>query len=156
MMKPIRPTLAALALVLMLPFGVAAEEPAEPVGPKLPPKVRSLLIQEMNAILAASHDILDALVRGQDDIVAEKAKAIHDSFIMKQKMTDADRKALLEAVPKAFVERDRAFHELTGRLAKAGREGDTERQRRLFGRMVKQCVACHTRYASDRFQGMQK
>ncbi len=155
-MKPVRSILATMVVALMLPFSAGAEEPAEPVGPKLPPKVRSLLIQEMNAILGASHDILDALVRGEDDIVADKAKAIHDSFIMKQKMTDADRKALLEAVPKAFVERDRAFHELTSRLAKAGRDGDAERQRRLFGRMVEQCVACHTHYASDRFQGVQE
>lgn len=155
-MKLSRSILALLALALMLPLGVAAKKPAEPVGPKLPPQVRSLLLKEMNAILGASHDILDALVRGRDDIVAKKAQAIHDSFIMKQEMTEADRKALLDAVPKAFVQRDRAFHELTGQLAEAAREGDDARQRRLFDRMVEQCAECHRHYASDRFAGFQQ
>ena len=152
-MKPFRSSLAALMLALALPLGAAA---AEPVGPKLPPKVRGLLIQEMNAILEASREILDALVRGRDEVVAEKARAIHDSFILKQEMTEADREALRQAVPKAFVQRDRAFHELTGELAEAGREGDDARQRRLFGRMVDQCAACHARYAHDRFPGLQE
>lgn len=149
-MKPFRSILPMLVIAVTLPL---AAESAEPVGPKLPPKVRGLLVQEMNAILDASHDILDALVRGQDEIVARKAQAIHDSFIMQQKMTKADRQALLDAVPKAFVQRDRAFHDLTGKLAEAARQGDDARQRRLFGRMVDQCAACHTRYASDRFPG---
>jgi hypothetical protein len=69
-------------------------------------------------------------------------------------MTPADRKALREAVPRSFVQRDRAFHELTGKLATAAREGDATRQRELFGRMIDQCSACHARYAPDRFPGL--
>ena len=133
----------------------AGSPPAtEPVGPKLPDHVRSLLRQEMIAILGASQSILDALVRGQHDRVAEKAQAIHDSFILQQEMTQADRKALMEAVPKAFVERDRAFHALTGQLAEAARERDAERERTLFGRMIDACAECHARYAHDRFPGL--
>ena len=49
-------------------------------------------------------------------LVAEKAQGIHDSFILKQKMTSEDRKALMAAVPNAFVQRDRAFHEISANL----------------------------------------
>jgi cytochrome c556 len=149
-----------LALIAGLTSGILgslhAGEPAEPVGPKLPDRVRGLLVQEMNAIQGASEEILDALVRGRDEVVAEKAQAIHDSFILKQEMTESDREAPMEAVPKEFVERDRAFHELTGELAAAGREGDGARQRQLFGEMIEACTACHTRYAHDRFPGFER
>lgn len=141
------------ALILASAVPVTAEDESEPVGPKLPPKVRGLLLQEMNAIMGATQDILDALVRGEEAVVAQKAQAIHDSFILKQEMTAADRQALKEAVPKAFVERDRAFHVLTGRLAEAARKGDAVRQQALFADMVDACAACHARYATNRFPG---
>ena len=150
-----------VTLIAVVTFGVLgplhageSAEPAEPVGPKLPDRVRGLLLQEMNAIQRASEEILDALVRGRDAVVAEKAQAIHDSFILKQEMTKADRKALMEAVPKDFVQRDRAFHEVTGELAAAGREGDGARQRELFGDMIDAYTGCHARYAHDRFPGL--
>lgn len=149
-----------MALIGSVTFGVLGSlhagepaEPAEPVGAKLPDRVRGLLLQEMNAIQQASEEILDALVRGRDTVVAEKAQGIHDSFILKQEMTESDREALMDAAPKEFVQRDRAFHELTGELATAGREGDGARQRELFGEMVEACTACHARYAHDRFPG---
>jgi len=143
----------AAALILAGPAPASAENGPEPVGPKLPPRVRGLLLEEMNAVLGATQAILDALVRGEDSVVAEKAQAIHDSFILKQEMTAADRRALQEAAPKAFIERDRAFHALTGRLAQAAREGDAARQRELFADMVEACAACHARYATNRFPG---
>ena len=147
-------TAAILAAVLAMPTGAIpqqAGEAAEPVGPKLPERLRGLLLREMNAIQEASVDIQLALVRGEDAAVAEQAQAIHDSFILRREMTPADREALQAAVPKAFVERDRAFHQLTGDLAAAARAGDDARQRRLFGEMVSACAACHARYATNRF-----
>ena len=50
----------ALAAVLLL-TGAAAVSAAEPVGPKLTPKLRDLLRQEMASVLLASQDILGAL-----------------------------------------------------------------------------------------------
>ncbi|WP_161958697.1 cytochrome c [Ferruginivarius sediminum] len=142
---------AGTLLALALAVAAAHAGAAEPVGPKLPPKVRGLLLQEMNAVLAASHEIQDAIIQGQDGVVAEKAQAIYDSFILDQQMTDEDRQALRAAVPEAFVKRDQAFHELTGRLAQAARDGDGARQRELFGDMIEACAACHARYATNRF-----
>lgn len=151
---------AALLVPALLAGGpVSAQDPAaEPedaagaaVGPKLPPRVRGLLLEEMAAVLEATQRILDALVRGEAATVAEQAQAIHDSFILEQEMTDADRQALLAAVPPAFVERDQAFHELAADLAAAGRDGDDARQRELFAAMVEACAGCHARYATNLF-----
>jgi len=123
------------------------------IGSTLPPRVRGLLIQEMNAILDATLTILDALVRGQDEVVAQRAQAIHDSFVMEQEMTEADREVLLSAVPDAFVEQDRAFHELSSRLAEVARGGDVTQQQRVFAALLEACMVCHSQYAADRFPG---
>ncbi|MDZ7825810.1 MAG: cytochrome c [Gammaproteobacteria bacterium] len=85
---------------------------------------------------------------------ANRAQAIHDSFILKQEMTPEDRKALVAAVPEAFVQRDRAFHQLSAELAEAARAADPARERALFGEMVDACAGCHARYAGGRFPGL--
>ncbi len=147
-----------ITAVLAMALALAGTAPApaqetEPVGPKLTETLRDMLRREMNAILGASLQIQDALVRGEDARVAELARSIHDSFILSQEMTPQDREALRAAVPQAFIERDQAFHDLTGQLAEAGRSGDDARQRKLFGEMVRACAACHESYATDRFPG---
>ncbi len=124
------------------------------VGAGLPPKLRGLLIQEMNAILDASKMILDAMVRGQDEMVADRAQAIHDSFIMKQAMTVDDRKALMAAVPNDFLKRDQAFHALSARLADAARKGDRSEQLSLYQQLIGACIDCHRHHAQDRFPGL--
>lgn len=141
---------AALAAALAV-AGTAPAQETGPVGPKLTETLRDMLRREMAAVLGASLEIQDALVRGEDARVAELAQSIHDSFILAQEMTPEDRAALRAAVPAAFVERDQDFHALTGELAKAARAGDAARQRVLFGEMVESCAACHERYATDRF-----
>lgn len=147
------PVILALSLAAGGAAAQTAEQAPEPVGPKLPEKLRELLLREMNAIEGAALSIQSALVRGEDARVAELAQKIHDSFILRQEMTEADRKALRAAVPMAFVERDQAFHALTGELAQAAREGDAKRQRALFGEVVSACAACHALYATSRFPG---
>jgi cytochrome c553 len=153
MIRATRTTALIAALVLASAAPAASDSEPEPVGPKLPDKVRALLVEEMIAVLGATQDITDALIRGEDDVVADRAQAIHDSFILQQEMTASDRQALLEAVPDAFVKRDRAFHTLTGNLAEAARAGNRVRQQELFGQIVGACVDCHARYATNRFPG---
>ena len=124
------------------------------VGSRMQPKLRGLLIQEMLALLDASKQILEALIRGQNDLVARNAQAIHDSFILEQGMSDADRQAFHDSVPHAFIERDQALHDLSERLANAAREGDQLAQRKLFTEMLNACVACHAAHATDRFPNL--
>ncbi len=145
-----------IAACLMAFVGIAAAQEATPVnvGDKLPANVRALLIQEMQAVLTASQAILEGIVKGQHKLVAEKAEGIHNSFILKQKMTPEDRKALMAAVPSAFVQQDRAFHKLSADLAAAARAEDQAQERALFGQMVEACSGCHSRYAGGRFSGL--
>lgn len=142
-----------IALISQSSMLIAEESTDSAVGSNLPPKVRGLLIQEMAIVLDATKKILQALVSGQDEIVAENAQAIHDSFIMEKEMTEADKKALKSAVPAAFLERDIAFHKLTARLADAARKGNEPLQMQLFTEMVNACTECHSKHATDRFPG---
>lgn len=141
-----------LLTVLTTSFHVTAGEPVNPlVGPDLPDNIRTLLIKEMNAVHEATKDILDALVRGQDEVVAEKAKAIHDSFIMKKQMTQSEKEQLIKSVPEEFLERDKAFHELSAKLANAANNGNKPLQMELFADMVDSCISCHSHHATHRF-----
>lgn len=90
-------------------------------------------------------------MRGQDEQVAKRAQAIHDSFIMKQQMTPADKKALMASVPAGFLKKDKAFHALSENLAEAAREGDKAKQRRLFAQMIEACTQCHALNRFPRF-----
>lgn len=124
------------------------------VGSQLPNHIRSLLIEEMQAITTSMDVIFRALIAGEHDQVASQAQAIHDSFIMAQKMTEEDRIILKETLPGEFVERDQAFHHLSAELAEAARHKDQAKQVKLYQDMQKACLACHQNHALDRFPNL--
>lgn len=145
---------ATAAMFALMPNVVVAEEAApSAVGAALPTNVRVLLIQEMMALRDAAQNIMDGLVQGRDEVVAENAQAMHDSFIMAKKMTAADKEALVKAVPAAFLEKDKAFHKLSAQLAKAAESGDRPKQNELFAELINACAQCHSEHAYDRFPG---
>lgn len=131
--------------------GFALAQSAEPVSPKLTPKLQDLLRKEMLSVNEASQEILAAMVMGDDKRVAILAQQIHDSFILRQSMTPEDKADLMAAVPEDFVKMDRGFHEISAELAQAARAKDRPLQQERFGRMIDACVACHLKYATDRF-----
>lgn len=154
-----KPRVASAAIAMTLawlaaPSPLSAQPEEQSIGPQLPPRVRALLTEEMLAILRSSQTILEALVRGQHEIVAEQARRIHESFILKQRMTPEDRAALLDAATPAFLRKDEAFHALADRLADAAQRRDHAEQRRLFGEMLDACAACHREHAADRFPAL--
>lgn len=144
------PALLIAAMMAAVPVNAGNEDSS--VAEWLPQNVRQLLRQEMVAILGASQTILDALVRGDDATVARQAQAIHQSFIMKQQLTEADRAALKQALPKAFIRKDRAFHQLAAKLAEQAEAGNSRGQQKLFEKMIDACVACHREHAGAQFQ----
>lgn len=147
-----RSILTGLALAAGVALGgLALAQAVEPVSPKLTPKLQDLLRKEMLSVNDASQEILAALVTGDDARVAELAQQIHDSFILRQSMTPADKADLIAAVPQGFVQQDRAFHEIAATLAQAARSGDRAQQKQQFDRLIGACSACHTLYATDRF-----
>lgn len=136
-----------LAAILTAPSTLAAE----PVTPNLTPKLDRLLREEMQAIQEAMHAVHTGLVTGDHATVAEKAQAIHDSFILKRELTDSDRRDLKKAVPKRFLKMDRQFHTSAGELAEAARAGSTQRELAIFQRMTRSCAKCHAEFVGDRF-----
>ncbi len=129
---------------------------AEPVGPQLPDKLRGLLVKEMIEVEAAMRETYSAIIQGKHDEVAQKGQAIHDSFILEQSLTEQDRQDLKAAVPGEFLQMDERFHQLSASLAEAGRQQNTQEQIEVFNRMTESCVACHSRYVTDRFEGLQE
>ena len=129
---------------------------AEPVGPGLSGKLRGLLVEEMTQIEAAMQAAYSAIVQGNHGAVAQKGQAIHDSFILEQSLTEQDRRDLKAAVPQKFLQIDQRFHRLAAALAQAGRQKNTREQVDVFNRMTESCVACHSRYVTDRFEGLQE
>ncbi|RTR06324.1 cytochrome c [Halomonas nitroreducens] len=133
----------------------AASAVAEPVRQDLPPKLQGLLKQEMIQIEKAMQEIYSAMLKGQHAVVAEKGQSIHDSFILEQSLTDEDRRDLKAAVPQEFLHMDAYLHELSASLAEAAHAEDAARQVETFGRMTEACVACHSAYVTDRFEGLE-
>ena len=119
--------------------GYALAQSAEPVSPKLTPKLQDLLRKEILSINDASQEILAAMVAGDDARVATLAQQIHDSFILHQSMTPEDKADLMAAVPDDFVQMDRGFHEISVALAQAARVKDRPLQQKHFGRMIEAC-----------------
>ncbi len=140
---------ATLTLAILTPLANAAGPHA--VGPKLTPKLKKLLAEEMRAVNQASQQIVAALAAGDHAAVATSAQQIHDSFILEKKLTDKDKRDLEAAVPPAFLELDGAFHATAAKLAETARHKDVELQAYYFGRMLEMCQTCHSRFAADRF-----
>ncbi len=140
-----------LIAMLVGMWPVADARGAEPVAPKLAPKLQKLFAEEMVAILQASQQIIAALMAGDHAMVAKNAQAIHDSFILDKNLTAPDRKALETAVPPAFLELDGAFHQMAAKLAEAARRKDLDLQHYYFSRMLESCQTCHAKYATDKF-----
>lgn len=153
--KPTLLTVLLLAAMIALPVYVDAEPPeTEPVTARLTDKLRGLLQAEMQQIDQAMRTIYTAIVTGEHATVAARAQAVHESFILKQSLTPADRKDLKRAVTADFVARDKAFHATAAKLARAGERGDTGAELEHFQTMTRQCAGCHARYVGDRFPGV--
>lgn len=148
-------TIASAALLASLALNGAAVA-AEPVGPNLTEKLRGLLAKEMIEIETAMKATYSAIIQGRHDEVAQKGQAIHDSFILEQSLTKQDKQDLKAAVPEEFLQMDKHFHQLAAALTEAGKQQDTQVQAETFNRMTESCVACHSRYVTDRFEGLKE
>jgi len=148
-------TVAAAALLGSLALNGAVVA-AEPVGPDLTEKLRGLLAKEMIEIETAMKATYSAIIQGRHHEVEQKGQAIHDSFILAQSLTKQDRQDLKAAVPEEFLKMDTHFHQLAAALAEAGKQQNTQAQAETFNRMTESCVACHSQYVTDRFDGLKE
>jgi hypothetical protein len=127
---------------------------AEPVTTALSAETRVLLIREMQAIAQAMGVIHRGIVTGDHESVASEAQKIHNSFVLAQEITQAQREEIASRLPQGFIVADRAFHGLAAQLAEAGRQGDPRLERLWFQEMTRACQACHADYAGSRFPGL--
>jgi len=146
----------AVSLVLTATAsGLSSAEESEKFPSNLTPRLQQLLQQEMQSIHAASQQILTSMTEGDDARIAELAQQIHDSFILRQSMTEEDKADFMRTVPQEFVTMDRAFHATAAELAEAARANDRKHQHAAFARMIESCTGCHARFATVRFPGFQ-
>ena len=143
-----------IVVVITALFVFGGANAADPVGPKLTPRLKALLADEMQQVAEATGDLALAIAVGDHATVKRLASAVRNSFILKQSLTEQDKKDLMGAVPAEFVALDRIFHGLAGKLAGQAELQNTELQNFYFSRMLEACASCHAEFATDRFPGL--
>ena len=118
---------------------------------QLSPELRALLQQEMLAIQQGMQKMVPAFVSGNYKEVSEVAGKIKNSFIMKQKITDAQKHELHKSLPKDFIVKDKQFHKYAGMLQHVSEEGHTELVSFYYSKLLESCVGCHSVHAKHRF-----
>jgi cytochrome c556 len=145
-------TVLVAAIATMILF--ASAYAGSPVGPKLTPRLKILLTDEMQQVAKATSELTVTISAGDHATVNRLASAIRDSFILKQSLTEQDKKDLMSAVTPEFIALDKHFHGLAGKLAVQAQMKNSELQNYYFSRMLETCTACHSQFATDRFPGL--
>ena len=95
-----------------------------------------------------------AIASGNWQEVADIGEHIRHSYIMQQQLTDAQLAELHHELPPAFQELDQTFHRSAGMLAHAAEMKNAEVVNFYFYKLTDTCVACHRKFAADRFPGL--
>ncbi|WP_303905356.1 cytochrome c [Thiohalomonas denitrificans] len=140
----------AAALLLSATTVVGAPET---VTERLSPETRQILIEEMQLLASAMGPLHTAVVTGEHESVAQHARQIYDSFVLKQKL-GADQRKEIGTLPQQFIAADRDFHELAAHLAEAGEQQKPALERFYFEEMTRSCQSCHEDFAGKRFPGL--
>jgi hypothetical protein len=152
-MKELNQAASTLVITALTTMNVVAAEPSDGLATAAL-STETLLVQEMQAITEAMGRIHAAVVTGDHATVVEEARDIHDSFVLAQKLTNAQRTEISATLPAAFVAADRAFHGLAEKLMHAGEQSDPGLERFWLQEMTRACQACHKEHASARFPGL--
>jgi len=116
-----------------------------------PPEIKPLITEEMQALQQGMREIVPALVSGNWAQLEEIGRHMRDSYIIKQKLTKAQKKALKASLPGSFKKVDKAFHESAGELSSAAKERNMEQVIFYYVKMTEACVSCHSQHARQRF-----
>ena len=125
-------------------------------GVQLSPRLLALLNQEMGLIQQGIMDMVPAIAAGEWDKVSTLGQKIKESFILKQKLTKAQKEELHRVLPQQFIEMDMDFHKSAGMLAHAAEMMNADVVNFYFYKMNAACVSCHGKYAAERFPGLAK
>lgn len=123
---------------------------------KLSPELRALLIKEMQSLKQGLSSINELYISGETTKIAGIAEKMKNSYILKQLMTEEQKKELMLKLPKHFINLDKQFHHLAGMLSHVAEEGHME----LIGfyqyKLSESCVSCHSLFAQHRFPEFNK
>ena len=118
--------------------------------------LKVILNQEMKEIEEGMMKIIPAISAGNWETIADIAKKIEGSFILKQKLTQKQIAELHHSLSAEFVEMDQRFHSTAGKLAHAAHQQDGELVNFYFYKLHSQCMQCHSKYAIKRFPNLKK
>ena len=121
----------------------------------LSPGLLALLNQEMGLIQRGMMNLVPAIAAGEWGKVSAIGQKIKASFILKQKLTDAQKEELHQVLPPQFIEMDMDFHKSAGMLAHAAEMKNADVVNFYFYKMNTACVSCHGKYAVERFPGLE-
>ena len=117
-------------------------------------EVRELLRAEMREVSGGVQALVPAIPAGDWKAIVDIATKIKGSYIMEQKLTQAQREELEQALPEVFKLMDANFHREAGNLVRAAESRNGELTSFYFYRMVESCVACHATFALTRFPSL--
>lgn len=141
---------AFASILTLLSTSVYANEPEKGVQ-ELSGSLRALLSQEMISVEGAMKTLYSDLIAGEYDKVSKTATKIHDSFILKQKLTKSQKQELESKLPPEFIAMDRAFHKQASMLAHAADNKNMELSNFYVYKMTESCTSCHSTYAKNKF-----
>jgi len=141
-----------IGLLAFAGFGLAAvSEEKDPGHVELSAELHRALITEMVAIDAAISSLASSIARGDWPAIRRESQKIHDSFILQQKLSEAELEELHQSLPPGFLELDSRFHQHAQQLAHVAEQGDSELAVFYFTKLVEGCIECHATYAADSF-----
>lgn len=117
----------------------------------LSPALRELLKQEMQALQKGLQAVIPAYVSADWAEIEHIALKMKNSYIMKQQLSDEQRKELRKSLPHSFKKLDKHFHYLAGMLNHAAKNKKIELVGFYFSQLGNSCVGCHAQFATHRF-----
>lgn len=122
---------------------------------QLSPGLRQLLVEEMVALQDGMQSLLPLIITGRWEEIAGLGEKMRDSYILKQKLTPSQADELHRSLPTAFREMDQEFHHFADMLAHAANNRNRELVTFYYYRMTDACLACHGKFATQRFPGLE-
>lgn len=119
----------------------------------LSPELRALLKQEMQALQTGMVSAIPALVSGNLAEVADIARKMEKSYILRQSITREQMHELHSSLPASFLKQDGAFHYYAGMLAHVADRKKLELVNFYFSKLTESCVTCHSEHATHKFPG---
>ncbi|MCF6354703.1 MAG: hypothetical protein L3J26_06295 [Candidatus Polarisedimenticolaceae bacterium] len=120
----------------------------------IPQEIKTLITQEMQALQQGMRELIPAIVSGDWSRLEGIGRQMRDSYIIKQKLTKAQKKVLQATLPESFKKMDQVFHSSAGMLSDAAKKRDMEQVVFYYSKMTESCVNCHSQHATQRFPAL--